>query len=139
MKKNAPEKFLGHSSSILHLPSPLGLRWHRRRVRSQFSFEPFRLGLVLAERRFQALEGVRGWFLAALMRLVHGVAEGLRGFVGELADAKELEPDLPFIDRSARGLACAAEFGGQFIPESHAILPRWLTLPRLRRGSFLCG
>jgi hypothetical protein len=63
----------------------------------------------------------RGLF-AALVRLVECIAECLSGFVGEMTDAKELEPDLSFVDRSARDLACTAEFGGELIPKSHAIL-----------------
>ena len=30
---------------------------------------------------------------------------------GELADAEQLEPEFSFVERSARGLAGAAEFG----------------------------
>src|SRR6185312_9203177 len=101
----------------------LALRPH---VRRELGLEAFRLGLVLAQGGFEALNGVGSGVLPALVRVMDGVAERLGGFVGELANSKELEPDLSLVDCSARGLACAAEFGGQLIPKCHATLPRWL-------------
>src|ERR1700720_882945 len=88
-----PSRTLSRGAFVGLRSSVLGLR--RSGVGRELGIQPFRLGLVLGESRLETLDGIGGRLGALQVRLMNSVAERLRGLVGELSYAKELEPELP--------------------------------------------